>query len=163
MVKTKIREAKSKEITKIVPLWKKLMAHHNDLAKKTKMKWYYELLPDSAEKWEKWVRKELKSKNGMLLIAEDNGRVVGYSLNILKKNIPIFTIKKLGHFSDLYIEPEYRSKGMGREFMKIAIEWFKKKKIKFVSIAAHALNPNAIRIYRKFGFSDFHVEMRMKL
>ncbi|MFH1784850.1 MAG: GNAT family N-acetyltransferase [Candidatus Micrarchaeota archaeon] len=158
----KIRIAKKSEISDIIPLWKKLMEHHRNLAKDNK-KDFYELLPKSELKWKQWAIREIEKKNAIIFIAIEKKKIIGYSLNIIKKNIPIFKIKKLGHFSDLYIEPEYRSKGIGRKFMTLAMKWFKKKKIKYLSIAAHALNPNAARIYRKFGFIDFHIEMRMKL
>ena len=81
----------------------------------------------------------------------------------IKANIPIFKIRKIGHFFDLYIEPEYRRKGLGRKFLNIGIEWFQSKKIYHFSIAAHTLNPEAIRIYKKFGFFEFHSELRMIL
>lgn len=158
-----IREAKKDDMKKIILLWKKLMEYHSNLAKKTQNYEFYWLRSDSEKKWKIWAEKSINSKTGRLLVAEDKGKMIGYSLTAIKSNISIYKIRKIGHFHDLYIEPEYRRKGVGRKFLEMGCEWFRSKKIQHFSIAAHSLNPNAIKIYRKFGFSDFHIEMRMKL
>lgn len=75
----------------------------------------------------------------------------------------MFSIKKLGYISDLFIDEKYRRKGVSSEFQKRAFKWFKTKGIKYAEIAVYPANKKAVNIYRKWGFNDFHLILRKKL
>ena len=74
-----------------------------------------------------------------------------------------YKIKKIGYISDLFIIRNYRAKGISSRFKDEAIKWFKKKNIKHISIAVHRENKLAYSIYRKWGFLDYHIELRKKI
>ncbi|MDD5339792.1 MAG: GNAT family N-acetyltransferase [Candidatus ainarchaeum sp.] len=158
-----IRRAKPGDMDALAALWNGLMLHHVKLYGRDKRAENHEFRKDAESIWRKWALKNIRSQNGLVLIAEDGGRPVGYSLSLIKPNIPVFRIRKLGHMSDLYIRPGYRGKGIGTRFRDAAFRWFRKKGIRHASIAVHALNPASWKIYRKWGFSDYHMEMRRRL
>ncbi len=159
----KIRNATAKDVPTLTRLWHGLMNHHMSLAKTKEQKELYELREDAEGRWIGWLTGYLQSDDGLVLVAEDNGKVVGYSMNFVKPNIPIYVVDKLGHFSDLYIEPEYRGKGIGREFFERVMAWLKKKKIRYASIGAQSVNPDAQEIYRKWGNKEFYLELRKRV
>ena len=109
------------------------------------------------------VKKYIKRRNGLVLVAEDNGKIIAYNLNYIKNNIPIFLIEKIGYISGLYVDEKYRGKSISSEFSKKAFIWFKSKKIKDIEIAAYPQNKRAVSIYRKWGFKDYHLVLRRKL
>jgi GNAT superfamily N-acetyltransferase len=158
-----IRRAKPGDIDALAALWNGLMLHHVKLYGRDKRAENHELRRDAESVWRRYALKQMRSRNGLVLIAEDSGKPAGYSLNLIKPNIPVFRIRKLGHIADLYLEPGYRGKGIGKLLRDEAVRWFRKKGIKHASIAVHALNPASWKIYRKWGFSDYHVEMRLRL
>ena len=153
-----IRKAKQTDIPKLLKLWYKLMLFHRKKSSSS-----LDLSNDSDVKWLAWVKKWMRSPDGLVLIAQENKRIVGYSLNHIKANVKIYKLKKLGHMCDLYVETEYRKKCIASAFKKEVFAWFKKKKMEYASIAVHSINPQAHKIYKKWGFRDQHIEMRKKL
>lgn len=105
----------------------------------------------------------LKDKNSFIQVAEHNGNIVAYSVSQIRKTVPIFNIARVGHFSDLYVTPKYRGRRITSKFKEEAIKWFKKRKIKEMSISVFVGNEPAHSIYKKWGFFDYHTEMRRKL
>jgi GNAT superfamily N-acetyltransferase len=136
-----IRRAKPGDIDALAALWNGLMLHHVKLYGRDKRAENHELRRDAESVWRRYALKQMRSRNGLVLIAEDSGKPAGYSLNLIKPNIPVFRIRKLGHIADLYLEPGYRGKGIGKLLRDEAVRWFRKKGIKHASIAVHALNP----------------------
>lgn len=159
----KIRNATPKDVPALTKLWYGLMDYHMGMAKTKDQKELYELRSDAGEKWVAWLLSHLQSKDSLVLVAEDNGKIVGYSLSTIKPNVPIYVVDKLGHMHDLYIEPEYRGKGVGKTFFQHVMTWLKKKRIKYVSIGAQAINLNAREIYRKWGNKEFYIELRKRI
>ncbi len=159
-----IRKARLKDVPRIVELWNEFMKSHNlEITKKnTRHIPFLEYNDNAINSFRDFVKKQIYSKNGLLLVAEDF-ELVGYLLSYIKPNIPIFKIKKLGHLSDLYIKKGYRKKGIATKFRDIAFDWFKEQGIKHVSISVYPENNVARKIYEKWGFFDFHIEMRKEL
>ena len=81
----------------------------------------------------------------------------------IKDNIPIFELKELGYFSDLYVKKQFRKLGISSKLRDEAIKWFKKKKMKYISIALYPDNKFAHSVYKKWGFMDYHIEMRREI
>lgn len=156
----RIRKASLKDVSEIVNLWRKLMEYHD----KFKVCQIFNKRKQNAGKnFYGFVKKNIKSRNGLVLVAEDNGKIIAYNINYIKNNIPIFKIEKIGYISDLFIDKKYRGKGISSEFRKKAIKWFKSKKIKTMEIAAYPMNKRAVSIYRKWNFKDYHLILRKKL
>jgi ribosomal protein S18 acetylase RimI-like enzyme len=55
-----------------------------------------------------FILKTIRSRNGLVLIAEFDKKIAGYLIIIIKKNIPIFKLTKLAEITDLYIKKEFR-------------------------------------------------------
>jgi GNAT superfamily N-acetyltransferase len=158
-----IRRARPRDINALAALWKGLMSHHTKLYGRDARAVNLKLRKDAESIWRRYALRQMRSSNGLVLIVEDDGVPVGYSLNIIKPNIPIFRIRKLGHIGDLYLKPGYRGKGIGTRLRGTVFRWFRKKGIKHTSIAVHPINSVSCSIYRKWGFSDYHLEMRRRL
>ena len=159
-----IRKAKVSDSKFLVSLAKELMDHNRQLARNDKTRSeLLQLVGNVSSLWRRWALKCIKSPNSLVLVAENGGEIVGYSLNFIKENVKVYKIKKVGHVSDLYVSKGYRNRGIATKFMKEALKWFKKKGMKYLSIAVHAKNTNAHKIYKKWGFFDYHTEMRRRL
>ena len=159
-----IRKANLKDVPELAALWKELMRHHLGLCRKGTADYELrEIRLDGERIWSAWIRKNIRSRDSLVLVAEDEGSVVGYSLNFIKPNIKVFKIRKLGHMSDLYVKKGYRNKGIGSSLMYEASSWFNKMGIRHLSIAYHSCNPDAGRLYEENGFLPFHTEMRKRI
>ena len=111
----------------------------------------------------KYLKKNIQGRNGLVLVAEDNGKLIAYNLSYIKDNIPVFAMKKIGAIADLFVDEKYRGKGISSEFKKRVFEWFKSKKMKHVEIALYPQNKRAFSIYKKWGFKDYHIALRREI
>lgn len=133
------------------------------LMKNPKLKPYLKRKDNSQDIMKEFIQKNIKSKNAVVYIAEIEGKLVGYCLICIKDNIAIFNLKKIGYISDLFVKKGYRGKGISSEFMDAASKWLKNRKINHISLVVKKDNKSAYSIYKKWGFLDYHIEMRKRL
>lgn len=157
-----IRKAAIKDIPIIVKLANEFLREHNAkiIKKNPKFKPYLKLKKESDTIFIKFLKKNIKS--GLVLIAFVNGKPAGYCLGYIKKNIPIYQLEKLGYISDLYVKKKFRGTKIASKFKDEAIKWIRKKGIKHASLAVFCGN-RFKSIYKKWGFFDYHIEMRKRI
>lgn len=163
--KITIRKAGLKDVPTILGMWKEFMKDHERivLGKNKKQRVYLSKKPGAEKMFGKYIAKNIRSPNSIVNIAEVGGNPAGYSLTFIKKNIMIFTVGKLGHMSDLFVRDKYRGLGISSLLKEEAFRWLKKKGIAHASIMVNPDNPHARGIYKKWGFMEYHVEMRRKV
>jgi len=83
---------------------------------------------------------------GEVWVAENNGRIIG-SIAIVR------TEEEIAQLRWFLIEPGYRGSGLGRELMKIAMEYCKHKKFRQVYLWTFQDLKAARHLYKSFGFS----------
>ncbi len=54
--------------------------------------------------------------------------------------------------TDLYLEPRYRGKGVGREVLRLVEDFCKKSGVRALELQVSADNSRATRFYQRFGF-----------
>ncbi|UCH89350.1 MAG: GNAT family N-acetyltransferase [Thermoplasmata archaeon] len=107
-----------------------------------------------------FIQRLIWSKNGLVLIAEKDGKVAGYIAVMIKKNIPIFKIERVGYITDIYVRKQYRRSGISSQLEREGLKWLKKKGVSKVMLNVFPGNRNAISVYKKWGFSEFILDMR---
>ncbi len=160
----KIRKAHLNDIPKLVECAKRLTFDVRSQAKGNLI--MHELLKFKLSfpvLWRKWISKWIRSRNGLVLVAEHGGEIIAYSLNQIKTHAVVYVNNKSGHIADLYTNPAYRNKGISTRLKNVAFAWFKKKGLKYATISVHSVNKNARNIYAKWGFLDFNINMWRKL
>jgi len=111
----------------------------------------------------KYFRKRIQSKNSIVRIAEDRGKAIGFSIASIVTSPPIRKLRQVGNIDLLYVKRGYRGRKLSSMMMKESMEWFRKRKIRYVGLEVMAANRPARSIYQKWGLYDFFVEMRMQL
>lgn len=165
-MKIKIRKATLDDVDSIVSMWHGLMRHHRELVKRDKIRKPWHVPASDAEAhFRRWVKKWIRSPNGLVLVAEADGDIAGYALNQIKDKgtIPVYRIQKLGYMSDLYVKPGYRGKGISSRLKTTVFQWFRKNGVTYVDIGFHVGNTRAQKIYRLWGFAEYTTTMRRKV
>jgi GNAT superfamily N-acetyltransferase len=144
-----IRKAKLKEINEISELFSKISKYHQKLNPKI-----FDLKKDLGPKYKKHVTNSIHSKNSLLLVAEENNKIVGMCLADLGSRPPVFKVRKIGNLSDAYVLPAYRKKGISKAFLEESFKWFKSKGIKRVEAGVYFDNKVARETWKKQGFID---------
>jgi tRNA threonylcarbamoyl adenosine modification protein YeaZ/ribosomal-protein-alanine acetyltransferase len=89
---------------------------------------------------------ELNGKNRWYLIAEQEGKIIGYvGALFIDQNTDITT---------LTVHPEFRKKGIGRELLRRLIDWARTQRSKSVMLEMRIGNLEAEPLYLAFGFVE---------
>ena len=154
----KIRKAKLIDVPKLLKLWNGLMNYHQRLDKKA-----FTLKEGAHKIIRKFFIKNIKEKNSIVLIAEDNSEPIGYLMGFIQKQPPVFEDDKYGYISDGFIEKKYRSKGIMKKMIKQANDFFKNKKLKTLSGRVFFKNKKGFAAWKEMGFKIGDLEVFKKI
>jgi ribosomal protein S18 acetylase RimI-like enzyme len=150
----KLRNANSSDIKTLDYFQNNIGIHERPLDSNIKRKGkirYYAL---------KDIKKIISSKNSKILIAEINGKPVGCGFGEIKKNHANWSkFKYKGYIGMMFVEKEYRSKGIGTKILNTLLDWFEKRKVSDIRLQVYSNNDIAVHTYRKSGFKDYLIEM----
>jgi GNAT superfamily N-acetyltransferase len=160
-----IRRACLRDVETIIKLWKEFLKQHDEIVMKgnPRLRPYFIRKNDAAKVMERFVIKNIRSRNAIIHVAEAEGKPVGYALSFIKKNNPVYRLERMGHISDLFVIKEYRGLGISSMFKNEAVKWFKRKGVEYISLSVSKENRKAHHIYDRWGFLDYRTEMRMKI
>jgi ribosomal protein S18 acetylase RimI-like enzyme len=152
-----IREGRIDDLGAVVDLWEELVEHHGRLSPQ------FAPAADSREKWSKYLAKKFSEKSTKLIIAQEDGEIVGFMLCLLSPNAPIFKERTLGLISDVYVRKERRQKGVAKEMLKVGLRWFMKNKVKSVQLSVAAANFEARAVWGQLGFKPHMIQKRLDM
>ncbi len=88
-----------------------------------------------------------------LFIAKDKDKIVGFMAldgNWYSKKYN----KIVGAIHELFVDPGYFNKGVGKAMMEKAIEYFKQRHLDAIELWVGDGNQRAMAFYKKFGFEE---------
>ncbi len=111
---------------------------------------YDDELQVTEEKWRERIDNSVKGDNGVMVVAETEGNLVGL-VGITYGRHP--KIKHSAHIWGTYVTPDFRGKGIGRRLMEKVIEIAKaNSSVKKIKIEVVAEQESAAKLYEKMGF-----------
>ena len=153
LLKFKIRTANYKDLDSIVLLSKKLNIYHQKFDKR------FTIRKEFDKEFRKFLKTNLKKKNFKILVAEVDGKIVGYSIGKIEKTAPAYKEKKIGKITDTFVLERYRKYEIGSKFLEELIKWFKRNGIKEIEVSVHVKNKTGLNFWKKQGFRDFTIKM----
>ena len=87
----------------------------------------------------------LESNPDTFLVAEYNGRVIGYVMAYLRPDLE-------GHIMSIAVDPDYRGMGIGSTLLSEVIERLIKKGARYIGLEVRVSNLGAIALYERVGF-----------
>jgi len=141
--------AKDKHIPGIIEVWEELMDFHKNIDT------YWSRREDGHITYEKFLREMLESEDAIVLVAVDNGRIVGYSSSRISEHPPTLEHDNYGEITDMAVTAEYQRKGIGERMLKRICEWFESRNIDRIELSAAANNQISYSFWKKHGFQDF--------
>jgi ribosomal-protein-alanine N-acetyltransferase len=97
-------------------------------------------------------------REGVALIAEDDGKPVGYALASIVPQTPI-----RGHLYDLFVTADTRGRGVGRELIATVAQRLRERGVSHLSLDVALGNDGARRLYERLGFRSYEVLMAVEL
>ena len=105
------------------------------------------------------MRKWIASTNCIVFIAEADSIPCGFTVAWIGTSPEIFRPKRYGFIGIMFVRREYRGRGVSSLMIKETLAWFAKRKVKHVGLTVVKQNRHARRVYQKWGFADFVVNM----
>ncbi len=101
----------------------------------------------SAEKEKDWLEKKLQNPSNVILVAEENDKIIGEA-SFLEGD----SYDEVADLS-LYILADYRHQGIGSQLLRLAIEKMKAKPNPLeMGLDVFEDNVKAMKLYTRFGF-----------
>ena len=107
-------------------------------------------LEEYLEKYSKIpISHAVEGKNA-IFVAEEEGKIIGLCWCTLVDR----GIDRQGEIAEFYIEEEHRGKGMGKELLETAKQFFTRERAEVVFVWTHLGNEAAIELYKNAGFKE---------
>ncbi|MDX1365145.1 GNAT family N-acetyltransferase [Arenibacter latericius] len=109
------------------------------------------------------LRELMMADNARVLVAEDNGEIVGTGFGVIRDAKPFLNHEKYAYLGFMYTAEAYRGKGVNKVIVDALLAWAKTKGINEARLTVYSDNSPAIRAYEKSGFKNHIIEMRVGL
>jgi ribosomal protein S18 acetylase RimI-like enzyme len=86
------------------------------------------------------------------IFAKDGAEYAGYLLGETKDTSYSYKIRNIGYLDSLIVSEKYRAQGVATKMKEMFFDWLRSKNITICQIHVNAKNPDALNVYKKWGF-----------
>jgi ribosomal protein S18 acetylase RimI-like enzyme len=145
----KIIKAQNSHVPGIIDVWEEFARFHEPYDPRFPMK------DNVREGYQIHINDLIKAEDTLVLVALDNGKVIGYVIAAVRKSSPAFKREKYGHIEEMAVTADYRRKGIGSELLKKILAWFQSQDLDMIELSVAARNPIGYSFWKKHGFKDY--------
>ena len=153
-----IRKGRIKDKEELLEVWKKYMKYHADMESTD-----FEMIEDAPGLWMKFFKLHVRSRNKMAVVAEKDGKLVGYMLVDIQKRPPIFITTHQAHINDAAVIASEQNKGIGAKLLKHIEDWAREKGVKYTTLCVVPENDIGRNFWKKHGFNTIMMNQRKML
>jgi len=154
-----IRPVEPRDEAAIARLWQMLTEHHVALDP--------HLPGATGGAAERYAARLIERRNDpatIALVAEVAGEVAGYLLGaVIDLHPDLFEAADVGFIADIFVDPALRGRGLARELVTTANQWFRQRGVQQVELQVAARNPAGIRFWEAVGGEPVMIRMRIDL
>jgi ribosomal protein S18 acetylase RimI-like enzyme len=154
-----IRPASPADVRAIGRLGATLVRLHHDLDEKR----FLEATPNTEQGYASYVRSQLANREMVVLVAERDGEVVGYTFAGIE-GVDYMSLRgPAGVLHDLVVDPDHRGLGIGRALLDATITALATLGAPRVVLSTAERNEAAQRLFARAGFRRTMIEMTREL
>jgi ribosomal protein S18 acetylase RimI-like enzyme len=153
-----IRNARIKDARETIPIWHGFIEYHRRISTMD-----MNLREDAGESWRKYFERHVRSGIRKAIVAESNGKIVGFLLGSIEKRPPCFTTLCQAYVDTVAVVENCRNQGIGSKMMNAFAEWAKAKGMPFIMLNVAAENSPAIHLYQRLGYKTMILSQRKLL
>ena len=152
-----IRKASKSDKHRIAELFREMVEFHsqNDPI--------FTLKASGHEHYAVWFMEQIMNDSALPLVADSDGKIVGFSLSFLRKYPATWLQENYGEINDISVTKDYRRKGIGTKLVNKSIEWFRSKGIKRSEVKIAPSNEVSSKFWRKIGMTSYLETMYMNI
>jgi ribosomal protein S18 acetylase RimI-like enzyme len=117
----------------------------------------YETSPGAEKTMRRFLADVANSGYSFLFVAAAGDRTVGFVSGELRQGSPTFLPKTWASVDDVFVEPEYRNRGMGRALLQSVRAWAQERGADGISLQVAAANARGRKFYEDLGFREISV------
>jgi ribosomal protein S18 acetylase RimI-like enzyme len=151
-----VREAVDGDLEALVQCHSSFMNHHITADKR------FTLRAGAAEKWIKQITTALGNPDTLVLVAEDNSKIVGCAYILIKSGALDFGPEKIGYICDVFVETNYRRSGIARRFVLSAQNWLRMREIYTIEASWSVHSEEAKSTWPALGFVPVSISGQMQ-
>lgn len=152
-----IRHARLSDLDQLAHLWRELADLHANLAPE------FALTSNAEQLWRKHFATVIEDAQRCVLVAEQEGVLIGFINGSLQQNPPIFVEQYVGEIASAVVTAGYRRRGIGKQLYRELARWFRERGVSVIQLDAAAANPVARAFWQKMGFGDHLLRLRTEL
>ncbi len=141
----KIREAVPEDAEAVCLLWEELMDFHAEYDV------LYERTPKGVGIFREFFDETIEIEKGIVLVAEDQGKILGYLLGRIEEKLEIYVHADYGMIYDLSVTKSAQRQGVGEALFKASVDWFKSKGTPRIELNVASANPISTKFWEKQG------------
>ncbi|MBZ0319747.1 MAG: GNAT family N-acetyltransferase [Anaerolineae bacterium] len=157
MTSLEVRPAVVADVEKLTVIWHE---HMHDLAKLDRR---FRITEDAPAHYRDDLQAWLGREDARILVAERDGRLIGFVVGWRIKRPPVQTPETIGLISDLCVDGHARQGGVGSALLDGLRGWFKEYQIEVVEAHVPQSHPIAQAFWRALGATDYLHVVRYRL
>ncbi len=151
-----IRPAVNEDIEAIGHLWEALVAYHIAIDDRLPA-----AVANGGRRYARRLYDKLDDPYSRLLVADLDGRVIGFAIGLLIDLTPdVFEQETGGFLADIFVDAPYRKCGIGRRLVHALSEWFHERGVRYFEWHVAARNQDGLAFWRALGGDPVMVRMR---
>jgi ribosomal protein S18 acetylase RimI-like enzyme len=154
-----IRQATTADVRELGRLGALLVQTHHDFDSKR----FIAVTPQTEAGYSAFLGAQLEEPNSTVLVAEENGQVIGYAYAAVEGRDYMSLRGPAGVLYDIIVDPEHRGRGIGRRLLGATLAFLKERGAPRVVLSTADRNEPAQRLFASNGFRRTMVEMTREL
>ena len=146
-----IRHGRREDAAEAARLWMQSAEEHTSHDR------VYETSPGAERTMRRFLADVANNSYSFLFVAAAGGRTVGFVSGELRQGSPTFLPKTWASVDDVFVEPGYRNRGMGRALLQSVKAWAQERGADGISLQVAAANSRGRKFYEDLGFRDVSV------
>ena len=146
-----IRPGRKEDAAEAARLWMRSAEEHTSHDR------VYETSPGAEKTMRRFLAEVANSGYSFLFVAVAGDQTVGFISGELRQGSPTFLPKTWASVDDVFVEPEYRNRGMGRALLQSVQFWAQERGADGISLQVAAANSRGRKFYEKLGFREISV------
>jgi ribosomal protein S18 acetylase RimI-like enzyme len=153
-----VRAARPKDLPAVSRLAAELVRLHHRLDPPRFM-----LIEPIEDGYQWFFSREIKRKGALILVAEDEGKIIGYAYATLEARNWNDLLDACGKLNDIYVDPAARRHGVGRALATETLAQLRARGAPRVVLLSAWQNPEAHKFFEGLGFRRTMLEMTTEL
>lgn len=153
-----IRNGRIKDKNQVLVLWQEMTDYHIEMSSID-----FEMNDDAPKLFMKFFENNVRSRNKKAIVAEEDGRIIGYLLGAIQKRPPVFKTTHQAFITDAAVTENKRKSGVGTKMLKVFKAWAKEKGMMYIALSVAFENEIGKKFWNKQGFKTILLSQRKML